>query len=78
MFAVLHDALDDAVRLGLVYRNGADVVDAPRVRLFEILPLTAEQARALLAAAAGDRLEALYALALVTGMRRGELLALRW
>jgi integrase len=40
--------------------------------------LTPAQARTLLAAAAGDRLEALYMLALTTGMRQGELLALTW
>src|SRR5215207_5521907 len=44
----------------------------------EIVALTVEQARALLAAAAGNRFEALFVLALKTGMRRGELLALRW
>jgi integrase len=41
-------------------------------------PLSAQEARRLLATARDDRLEALYALAVHTGMRRGELLALRW
>jgi integrase len=40
--------------------------------------LSPEQARALLETAEGDRLEALYVLALSTGMRQGELLGLRW
>ncbi len=40
--------------------------------------LSADQVRALFLAAAGDRLEALYVLAITTGMRQGELLALRW
>jgi integrase len=40
--------------------------------------LTAEQVRTLLGAALGDRMEALYVLAVTTGMRQGELLALRW
>lgn len=40
--------------------------------------MTSEQARKLLAAAQGDPLEALYVLALTTGMRQGELLALKW
>lgn len=40
--------------------------------------LPPEQARSLLAAAAGNRLEALYVLALTTGLRQGELLALKW
>lgn len=41
-------------------------------------PLSAEEARGLLEAASGDRLEAFYVLALHTGMRRGELLGLKW
>ena len=44
----------------------------------EIKPLSAEQAKALLAAVEGDRLEGIYVLALTTGARIGELLALRW
>jgi integrase len=50
----------------------------PRKTHVEVVALTVEQARALLAAAAGNRFEALFELALKTGMRRGELLALRW
>jgi integrase len=75
---IIHRALDDALRLGLVQRNVADMVDPPRRTPFEMNPLTLDQARALLAAAAGTRHEALCALALSTGMRRGELLALTW
>ena len=41
-------------------------------------PLTAEQARILFDAAKGDRLEALYVLAVTTGLRQGELLGLKW
>jgi integrase len=41
-------------------------------------PLSASEARRLLEAASGDRLEALYVLAVHTGMRRGELLGLKW
>lgn len=44
----------------------------------EMQTLFPEQARSPLAAAAGERFEALYAVALSTGMRQGELLALRW
>jgi integrase len=50
----------------------------PRKAHVEVVALTVEEARALLAAAAGNRLEVLFTLALKTGMRRGELLALRW
>ena len=78
LHATLHRALDQAVRWNLVVRNVADLVDPPRDRHFEITTLSPEQARAFLDAAAGDRLEALYVLALTTGMREGELLGLRW
>ncbi len=76
--AVLHTALEQAVRWGLVARNVADLVDAPRMRRQEMLVLNGEQARTFLSVAHGDRLEALYVAALTTGMREGELLALRW
>ena len=56
---IIHRALDDALRLGLVQRNVADMVDPPRRRPFEMNPLALDQARALLAAAAGTRHEAL-------------------
>ena len=76
--AVLHRALVHAVKLGLVPRNVTDAVEAPRMRHAEIHPLSAVQARAFLEASRCERLHALYVLALATGMRQGELLALRW
>jgi integrase len=63
---------------GLIPRNVTDAVKAPRPEHKEIKPLLSEQARALLEAAQRDRLEALYVLAVTTGMRQGELLGLRW
>jgi integrase len=78
LHTVLHHALKDAQRLGLVVRNVADLVDPPRMAERVMHVYTPEQAQALLAAARGQRLEALVALALTTGMRQGELLALRW
>jgi integrase len=74
----LHRALDRAVRRGLVARNVTDLVDPPRMARAEFDTLSVEEVRRLLAAAAGDRLEALYVLAVTTGLREGELLALRW
>jgi integrase len=76
--AVLHTALEQAVRWGLVARNVSDLVDVPRMHRKEMLVLNGEQARTFLNVAQGDRLEALYVAALTTGMREGELLALRW
>jgi integrase len=75
---VLRQVLNDALRLGLVYRNVAVVAKPPRAHMREMAFFTEEQARTLLAAAEGNRLEALLVLALATGMREGELLALKW
>lgn len=80
LHTVLHHALNDALRKGLVARNVCTLVDAPRMRRHHATTLSPEQAHTLLATAAreGDQLEALYVLALTTGMRQGELLALHW
>ena len=78
LHAVMHKALDSALRLGLIQRNVADLVHPPRVKRHELLTLTAEQARLLLETAEGERFEALFVLAVTTGMREGELLGLKW
>ncbi|HEY4684815.1 MAG TPA: site-specific integrase [Dehalococcoidia bacterium] len=78
LHAVIHRALEQAARWSLVHRKVADLVTPPRVQRHEMRTLDPEQARRFLNAATGDRLEALYVLALTTGMRLGELLALRW
>lgn len=75
---LLHHVFSDALRIGLLARNVSELVDPPRAPRHEMAFLTREQARALLAAASGHRLEALIVLALSTGMRQGELLGLRW
>jgi integrase len=74
--AVLHRALNQATRWGLVPRNVCDVVDPPKVVNKEVIPLNFEQSRAFLEASAGDRYEALYTVALTCGLREGELLGL--
>ena len=76
--AVLRRALRTAETWGMVSRNVAKVVDAPRVVRHEISPMTPEQARLLFESAAGDRHLGLYVTALMTGLRQGELLGLRW
>jgi integrase len=75
---VLHLALDNAVRWGYVARNVCDVVSPPRIVTKEAVFLTVEQAHILLDAVREHRLEVLFLLMMVTGMRRGEVLALRW
>ena len=75
---VLHLALENAVRWGYLARNVCDLVDPPSIVSREPTPLTLEQAQALLKSIREYRLEVLLTVAVVTGMRRGELLALRW
>ena len=75
---ILHKALARAVAWQMIPRNATDAVDPPRPAPREMHPLSPAEARKLLDAAQGDRLEAIYVLAVTTGMRQGELLALMW
>ena len=75
---ILRRGLAQAVDWHLTQRNVADVVKPPRPVPKEIVALSTDETRRLLDAAAEDRLEALYVLAVHTGMRQGEMLALRW
>lgn len=76
--AALHRALAQAVSWRLVSVNVADLADPPQAARKEMAALTPPQVRAFLDEANGERLEALFALAVTAGLRRGELLALRW
>jgi integrase len=75
---VLHKALTQALKWNMIPRNAADAVKAPRPAPEEMHPLSPDGARKLIETAHGDPLEALYILAVHTGMRQGELLALKW
>ena len=76
--SVLRIALGQAVKWNLVSRNVLELVTPPKVEPKEVAAMKVEQARRFLDSTQGDRLYALYYLALVTGLRRGELLGLRW
>jgi integrase len=78
MHAILHKALSQALKWHMVPRNVTEAVSPPRPTPKEMRPLTSQEARRLLQEARGNRLEALYVLAVTTGMRQGELLALKW
>ena len=75
---VLRNALEHAVRDEFVLRNVAKLVQVKTPRYDVGRGLSVEQARALLKATKGDRFHALYVLAVYLGLRRGELLGLRW
>ncbi|MFH1560071.1 MAG: site-specific integrase [Chloroflexota bacterium] len=74
----LSKALNDAMRRQLIYRNACQAVTPPRAVRRELHPPDAQAIRRLLEAArSGEYYETLYT-AFYTGLRRGELLALRW
>lgn len=76
--AVLRSALSTAMKQELVVRNVAKLVEVPPASPHPPVVLTPEQAQELLKHIAGTRDEALLLLALTTGLRRGELVGLRW
>jgi integrase len=74
----LRRSLADAERFGLVTRNVAALVKAPVPPRAELRTWTPDETRTFLASVEGDRLAAAWRLLIATGMRRGELLGLRW
>jgi integrase len=75
---VLRSALTQAVRSEIVDRNVAALVKAPKVTPKPFRPLTLDEARAFLEFTRKHPRYPLYALAITTGMRQGEILGLRW
>jgi len=75
---VLNHALSDAVRDGTIARNVAAQVDPPRKAKHEMIVYTPAQVDTLLKAAQGAGIGPIVTLAVTTGARLGELLALRW
>ncbi len=74
--AVLRQALNQALRWRFVVYNVASLVEVPRMTNHEIKPLTPDEARAFLDTLKGHRLEALYVMTLLLGLRIGEVLGL--
>ncbi|GBD17684.1 Transposase from transposon Tn916 [bacterium HR27] len=75
---LLHRAFEDAVKWGLLGRNPCDLVDPPHAPRPTIQPFSLEEVRVLLAACADDPIGPLVTVAVLTGMRLGELLGLQW
>jgi integrase len=74
----MHTALADAVAKRLVVYNATEGTKPPPIEEKEIRTFSPVEVNQFFKAIEGDRLEALYILAIWTGMRQGELLALRW
>ena len=75
---IIRKALADAVAWGLLAMNPADRAVPPRLSPREIVPPTMEQAQAFLRAAKTERLYALWVFLALSGVRKGEALALQW
>jgi len=78
MHRLLKEALSHAVKWGIVVRNVADGVTPPRPQTKEMEMWDQDTVEQFLAVIEGHRFEDFYQLALVTGMRRGELAGLKW
>jgi len=76
--ALIHIALQTAVKWGLVSRNVADAVEPPKFKRPQMQTWNEDEVNCFLEAAKGTQYYALFYTALFTGMRRSELLALRW
>jgi integrase len=78
--AVLRSALSNAMCEEFVARNVAELVTAPKQRKRKVVPWSSEEARRFLESARADRdtMYAAHVLILVLGLRKGEVLGLRW
>lgn len=75
---VLHQALNRAVKLGMIRSNPTEICDLPRARRKEIKPMEQAQIAEFLEAIEGNKFKLLYQVTLFTGMRQGEVLGLTW
>jgi len=76
--ATLHKSLQTAVKLGMLVRNPTDAVELPRAQHPEMRTMNESDIHIFLEFAKSTPYYALFFMALFTGMRRSELLALRW
>lgn len=75
---VLHEALDRAVKWDLIPRNPVDAVDPPRPAKHDAPALTVDQVNAIILEASRTPYGGVVQLAVLTGLRQGEVLGLRW
>jgi len=78
LHTIMHAALKQAIKNNLVVRNVSEATTLPKQKKSEIKILSIQEQTKFINALDGDRLKAAFILALSTGVRQGELLALRW
>ena len=78
LHALLRRSLTVAVRWQVINWNPVTAVDPPSIATAEVQPLSVEEVRRFFAAVRGDRMEARWLLAVMVGMRQGEVLGLSW
>jgi integrase len=78
LHVIIKEALGHAVKWQLLSRNVADLVTPPSIRKKEIITMETDEITKFLSYAQGDRLYIAFLLAVFTGLRRGEILGLRW
>jgi len=78
LHSIIREALQHAFQLNMVVRNVADAVQAPRVTRPPVKVWSAAEAGRFLAGAEGSAYAPVWRVLLTTGMRRGEVLGLRW
>jgi integrase len=78
IYSVLHTALEQAVKNGLVVRNVCDAVDKPKKVKHEFMPWTTEETNQFLSSIKDSRLFPFYLTECGTGLRRSEILGLQW
>lgn len=76
--AVIHSALKYAVKTDMLIQNVADKVDRPRKNSFQPVFLSAEEMQKMFDALRGTKLELPMLVAAFYGLRRGEVVGLKW
>ena len=76
--AVIHSALKYAVKTDMLIQNVADKVDRPRKNSFQPVFLSAEEMQKMFEALRGTKLELPVLVAAFYGLRRGEVVGLKW
>jgi len=77
-YTVIHKALEDAANNDLIKFNPANKVKRPQIEKFVTTPYTTEEVKLLLQVLPNEKLRLIITLAIYTGMRRSELIGLKW